>query len=367
MTFAEQRVAATDARLVPDPPPPRPIRARGVPVVWTAGAMAFLLVATLVSLIVGPYPIGAGAIVQGALSHVPLLGVHSPLTALQSAIVWQVRAPRVVLGLLVGAVLAVAGSAYQGTFRNPLADPFLLGVSEGAGAGATIVLAFFPAAAGTELLPLAAFAGAVVGVVLAYLLGSSVAREGGAGALILAGVTVAAFMTAIQTFLQQRQSQTLQQVYAWILGGLSGATWHQVALAAPWIAVSVAVLFAHRRVLDVLSVGDEEAASLGVNVRCTRLLVVGAATVGTAAAVAVSGLVGFVGIIVPHAIRLLVSSSYRAIIPLSLLIGAGFLALTDVLARTVLSPAELPLGVVTAFFGAPFFAIVLRRTRWVGL
>ena len=296
-----------------------------------------------------------------------MFGLHSPLSATENAIVWQLRAPRVVLGGLVGMMLAVAGSAYQGTFRNPLADPYLLGVSEGAGAGATIVIAFFPHAAGGELLPLAAFAGGLLAVGAAYLLGNSVARAGGTGALILAGVTVAAFMTAFQTFLQQRQSQTLQQVYAWILGGLSSATWHEVALAAPWIAVSTAILLAHRRILDVLSVGDEEAASLGVAVGRARVTIVVSATVGTAAAVAVSGLIGFVGIIVPHTIRLLVSSSYRAIVPLSLLVGGGFLILTDVVARTVLSPAELPIGVVTAFFGAPFFAIVLRRSRWVGL
>src|SRR5581483_11463418 len=163
------------------------------------------------------------------------------------------------------------------------------------------------------LLPLAAFVGGLVAVGAAYLLGSSVARAGGTGALILAGVTVAAFMTAIQTFVQQRQSQTLQQVYAWILGGLSGATWHEVVLTLPWIAVSTAVLIAHRRILDVLSVGEDEAGSLGVNVGRARFLIVTAATVGTSAAVAVSGLIGFVGIIVPHTIRLLVSSSYRAI------------------------------------------------------
>jgi iron complex transport system permease protein len=142
---------------------------------------------------------------------------------------------------------------------------------------------------------------------------------------------------------------------------------HQVLLAAPWIALSAIVLLFHRRILDVLSVGDEEAASLGLNVRRSRLVIVVAATVGTAAAVAVSGLIGFVGIIVPHTIRLLASSSYRAIVPLSLMVGAGFLVLADVIARTVLSPAELPIGVVTAFFGAPFFAVVLRRSRWVGL
>jgi iron complex transport system permease protein len=152
-------------------------------------------------------------------------------------------------------------------------------------------------------------------------------------------------------------------VYSWILGHLDTAGWHDVALVAPYIGVSAAVILLHRRVLDVLSVGDEEAASLGVNVNRTRLLVVVFATIGTAAAVAISGLIGFVGIIVPHAIRLVLGPSYRLILPLSLLGGAGFLVLADVIARSVLSPAELPIGVVTAFFGAPFFAVVLRTSR----
>jgi len=343
------------------------VRARGLPTLWGLGAGAALVLVLLLALTIGPYPIAAGAIATAALSHVPLLHVHSGLDQLQSAIVWQVRTPRVVLGALVGGMLAVAGSAYQGVFRNPLADPYLLGVSAGAGVGATIVIAYVPHAAAGELLPVAAFLGALCAVACSYALGSSVARAGGTGALILAGVAVAAFMTAIQTFMQQRQAQTLQQVYAWILGGLSGATWHEVALAAPYMLVATAVLVAHRRILDVMSVGDEEAASLGLNVARTRLLIVVAATTGTAAAVAVSGLIGFVGIIVPHTIRLVASSSYRAIVPLSLVVGAAFLVGTDVLARSVLSPAELPIGVVTAFFGAPFFAVVLRRSRWVEL
>ena len=359
--------AATAAELAEAIGPPPAVRSRGLPLRWAAGALVFLVVAVLVGLGIGPDSISATAIARAALSHVPLLGVHSPLTSTQSLIVWQIRAPAVAMGVLVGAMLAVAGAAYQGTFRNPLADPYLLGVSEGAGAGATILIAFAPAVAGGELLPLAAFVGAVVAVTIAYLLGSSVARQGGTAALILAGVTVSAFMTAIQLFLQTRQSQTLQQVYAWLLGGLSGSTWHQVLLAAPWIVISAAVLLAHRRILDVLSIGDEEAASLGINVHRTRLLIVGAATIGTAAAVAFSGLIGFVGIIVPHTTRLLASSSYRAIVPLSLILGAGFLVLANVLAGAVLSPAELPLGVVTAFFGAPFFGVVLRRSRWVGM
>jgi iron complex transport system permease protein len=155
-------------------------------------------------------------------------------------------------------------------------------------------------------------------------------------------------------------------VYAWLLGGFGAASWHDVALVAPYIAVSSVILLLHRRLLDVLSLGDEEAASLGLDVRRVRLLIVVAATAGTAAAVAVSGLIGFVGIIVPHTIRLLVSTSYRAVVPLSLLAGAGFLVLADVIARTIMSPAELPIGVVTAFFGAPFFAVVLRTTRRFG-
>jgi iron complex transport system permease protein len=170
-------------------------------------------------------------------------------------------------------------------------------------------------------------------------------------------------MTALQTFVQQQRTDTLRDVYSWLLGGFSTSTWGDVGVAAPYIVVSSIVLVLHRRILDVLSLGDEEAASLGINVGRVRLLVVAAATAGTAAAVSMSGLIGFVGIIVPHTIRLLVSTSYRAVLPLSLVVGAGFLVLTDVLARTVLSPQELPIGVITAFFGAPFFALVLRRSR----
>ena len=372
--YAEPEATRADAEAVPvrlrwaKAVPDAAVQARGLPPLWALAAVAFLLGSLLLALANGPLPIGAGAIAESALAHLPLVHVRSPLGAMESAIVWQVRAPRVVLGALVGGMLAIAGASYQGVFRNPLADPYLLGVAAGAGLGATLAIAYTaPGAHVGELLPLAAFAGAVCAVAGAYVLGRSVGGVRTTGALILAGVTVAAFMTAIQTFVQQQHSDTLREVYSWILGGLSGASWQQVVLVTPYITVSVAVLLVHRRVLDVLSLGDEEAAGLGVNVRRTRLVIVAAATAGTAAAVAVSGLIGFVGIIVPHTVRLLVSSSYRAIVPLSLLVGAGFLVLTDVLARTVMSPAELPIGVVTAFFGAPFFAVLLRTSRRVGM
>jgi len=339
------------------------VRARGVSRPWRFLSAAFLVGAILVGLGVGPVGIGAVGIVESALSHVPLLHVHSPLSSLDEAVLWQIRAPRVALAALVGGMLAIAGSSYQGVFHNPLADPYLLGVAAGSGLGATLAITYGHVGHSGQLLPLAAFVGGLTAVAAAYILGRSAGSVRAAGALVLAGLTVTLFFTAVQTFVQQQHTNTLRDVYSWLLGGFSTATWGQVAVAAPYVALSSAAIVLHRRVLDVLSVGDEEAASLGVNVPRLRLLIVIAATAGTAAAVAVSGLIAFVGIIVPHTIRLLVSTSYRAVVPLSLVVGAGFLVLADVLARTVVSPGELPIGVVTAFFGAPFFAVVLRTAR----
>ena len=337
------------------------VRARGVAPVWALCILVFFLVSLLVGLGVGAVGISPGAIVVSALSHVPLLHVHSSLDSVQDAILWQIRAPRVVVTALVGGMLAIAGASYQGVFRNPLADPYLLGVAAGAGLGATLVIAYGHASA--QLIPVAAFAGASVGATASYVLGRAAGPARMTGALVLAGVTVTSFLTAVQTFVQQQHTDVLQNVYSFILGGFTTASWHDAAVAAPYIGVSSLVLVMHRRVLDVLALGDEEAASLGVNVGRVRLIVCAAATAGTAAAVSVSGLIGFVGIIVPHTIRLLFSTSYRAVVPLSLFAGAGFLVLTDVIARTILSPQELPIGVITAFFGAPFFAIVLRTSR----
>jgi len=337
----------------------------GLTVPWAFAAVSVLLGSALLGLGIGPVGLGFGPIAREIASHIPFLGVHSSFSGSEDAILWQLRAPRVVLGILVGAMLASAGAAYQGVFRNPLADPYLLGAAAGAGLGATLVIAYSHGGASRDLRPLAAFVGAMLGVGAAYLLGRSVAGRTTA-TLILAGVTVASFLTAVQTFVQQQNTDTVQEVYAWILGQLETSGWREVALALPYMVVSWAVLLLHRRLLDVLAVGDEEASSVGVDVSRVRLIVLAAATLGTAAAVAFSGLIAFVGIIIPHAIRLVVGTSYRIVLPLSLCFGAAFLVLADVLARTVVAPAELPIGVVTAFFGAPFFALVLRTTRMVG-
>jgi iron complex transport system permease protein len=247
-----------------------------------------------------------------------------------------------------------------------LVDPYLLGVAAGAGLGATIVITVNRGGTSSWIidpLPLAAFTGGLIAVFITYLVGSSVKSDRSSISLVLAGVAVTSLTTAIQTFLLQRNTDVVRQVYSWILGRLSSATWSDVRLVIPYVLVSCVVLLLHRRLLDVLRVGDEEAAALGVNVDRVRLVVVIAATLGTASVVAVSGLIGFVGIIVPHAIRLIVGSSYRMVMPLALTMGASFLIVADIPGRILDNPAETPIGVVTAFLGAPFFLLILRTRQ----
>ncbi|HYZ93770.1 MAG TPA: iron ABC transporter permease [Actinomycetota bacterium] len=322
-------------------------------------AVAVFVAAMLAGVLVGPVRLSPADVVRELLDRLPFVRVPSRLTDGEAAILWQLRIPRVVLGGLVGAMLATAGAAYQGAFRNPLADPYLLGVAAGAGLGVTVAIVYLP----RDTLPVAAFAGGLVGVGGTYVLGRSAARSRRTVSLILAGVAVASFLTAAQTYFQQRNADTVQEVYVFILGTLATVGWREVLLVLPYVAISGVGLLLHRRLLDVMSLGDEEADSLGINASRVRLIVVLAATMGTAAAVAVSGLIAFVGIIVPHTIRLIWGTSYRMILPLSIAFGATFLVGADLIARTLLAPAEIPIGVITAFFGAPFFLIVLRNAR----
>jgi iron complex transport system permease protein len=328
---------------------------------WLAAGVVAVVAAAVAGLVIGPASLSPLQVVR------ELVGASSSLDPQQVAIVEQIRLPRVVLGLVVGATLSLCGASYQGVFRNPLADPYLLGAAAGAGLGVTIVIVGTAEGSATPgLAPVAAFVGALAAVALTYALGTSGGGRASTASLILAGVAVASFLTAMQTFVQQRNQDTIRQVYTWILGRLSTAGWHEVWLLLPYAAVTWVVLLAHRRVLDVLAVGDNEASTLGVHAARSRLIVIVAASLGTAAAVSVSGLIGFVGIIVPHTVRLLAGQSHRVVLPLSLLFGGAFLCLADLLARTVSSPAEVPIGVVTAFFGAPFFVLVLRSSRRMG-
>ncbi len=341
------------------------VRSTRLDVTSVAVASLCLIAAGAVAVLTGAAGLDPIAVVVELADRVPAIHADSGLSEMEAAIVWELRLPRVVLGALVGAMLAAAGASYQGVFRNPLADPYLLGIAAGAGLGATIAFAYLAELAILPIhpVPIAAFVGATIAVAATYLLGSTPSIGRTPTTLILSGVAVAAFFTAVQTYVQQRESDTFQQVYSWILGRLTTAGWQEVLLIAPYFVVSATTLLLHRRLLDALTVGEEEAATFGLNPARIRVIVVGAATLGTAAAVSVSGLIGFVGIIVPHAVRLLLGASYRLILPLSVLFGATFLVLVDVVARTVAAPAEIPIGVITALLGAPFFVVVLRTSR----
>ena len=339
------------------------VRAPRVTVPWLLAGLATMVAATVAGLVVGPVALSPWAVVREVADHLPGIHVESGLSEQQAGIVWQLRLPRVVLGLLVGASLALAGGSYQGAFRNPLADPYLLGAGAGAGLGATLAIVAGSGGEAGAPVPLAAFVGALLAVTLTYVLGGAAGKARSPATLILAGVAIASLFTAVQAFVQQRQSDTVREVYLWILGRLTTASWSEVRLLVPYVVVTSAVLLAFRRVLDVLALGDDETTALGLSPVVVRAIVVVAASLLTAATVAVSGLIGFVGIIVPHTVRLLTGASYRTILPLSMFFGAAFLCLADLLARLALSPAEIPIGVVTAFFGAPFFLVVLRTSR----
>lgn len=325
-----------------------------------------LVLAVLGGVMIGPAGPEWWRVPLEFLNRLPFISVDSGMSMTDWAIIWQIRAPRVVLAALVGSTLSISGASYQGVFRNPLVDPYLLGVAAGAGLGATIVITVNRSGSSgwiIDPLPLAAFLGGLLAVLATYVVGSSVKNDRSSISLVLAGVAVTSLATAIQTFLLQRNSDVVRQVYSWILGRLSSATWGDVRLVIPYVLISTVALLMHRRLLDVLRVGDEEATALGVDVSRVRLIVVVAATLGTAAVVAVSGLIGFVGIIVPHAIRLVVGSSYRIVLPMSMLFGAVFLIVADIPGRILDNPAETPIGVVTAFLGAPFFLLILRTRQ----
>lgn len=343
---------------------------------WVLIGLGAVLVAGVAGIAFGPVSLPPGSVAAELLNLIPGVHIDSGLTEREIAIITQIRLPRVVLGLLVGGMLALAGGCYQGVFRNPLADPHLLGVAAGAGLAVTAVIALRVSTgrSGGDVTsglpittPIAAFIGALGAVALTYLLGVAGGRDRSTATLILAGVAVSTFLAAGQTYLMQRNVDAIREVYSWLLGRLATAGWHDVLIILPYAIITGAVVLLYRRELDVLSVGDDEAASLGLHPQRSRYVLLAAASLGTAAAVSVSGLIGFVGIIVPHTIRLLFGASYRVILPLAVLFGGAFLTLTDLVARTVAAPAEIPIGVVTAFLGAPFFVLVLRTTRRVAL
>lgn len=340
-------------------------RRRWSAVGWYPAAVVGVVLAVLLGAMIGPAGPAWWRVPLALIDHLPLISIDSGVSDREWSIIWNIRMPRVVLAGLVGAMLSIGGASYQGVFRNPLVDPYLLGAAAGAGLGATLMIAIWGDVGDTwvvDPVPAVAFAFALGAVAMTYLVGASFGGLRGTSTLVLAGVAMVSLLTAVQTFVLQRNTEVVREVYNWILGRLSTADWSDVRLVLPYVALSCGVLLFHRRHLDMLRVGDDEAVALGLPVTRVRLIVVVAATLGTAAVVAVSGLIGFVGLVVPHIVRLIAGASYRRLLPLTMAFGAVFLILADIPGRTLTAPAELPIGVVTAFVGAPFF-ILLLRTR----
>jgi len=278
-------------------------------------------------------------------------------------IVRDLRLPRALLGLLVGGGLALAGAVFQALLRNPLAEPYILGISGGSAAGAVIVLALGLTSGSSWALPLAAFAGALVAILLVFRVAAAAGRRLDVRVLLLAGVVVGAFFTACIAFvLSISEARTVRSAVLWMMGSLAGANWQAVAMAAAYTVPAAVVLIGLARALNLLAVGEETAQYLGTDVEGVKRLAYVIASLITAAGVAVAGVIGFVGLIVPHGVRLIVGSDHRVLLPASFVAGAAFLTFADVVARVLLRPAEVPIGVITAFVGVPLFLILLRRS-----
>ena len=325
------------------------------------GLVILLVIVILGTAAIGSTDISLAAIAKMLINRLPFIELAPVWTESAETIILNIRLPRIILAGLTGAALSVAGATYQGLFRNPLADPYLIGVAQGAGLGAIIGF-LLPISWHTGVIPLLAFAGAI----LAVFIVSSISRVGRSlpmTTLILAGVALGAFLAAITSYLMIASGEKLHSIVLWLLGTFSIANWWQVAMVTPYILIGIIVIWLYARPLNVMQLDEEQAQQLGINVERVKIVLLGAATLITAAAISFCGIIGFVGIIVPHAIRLIWGPDHRFLLPLATIAGAIFLILADTIARTVLAPTEVPIGVITAFIGAPFFLYLLRQKK----
>jgi iron complex transport system permease protein len=300
------------------------------------------------------------------LSKLPLVEVTPTWASTWETIVMEIRLPRVILAGVVGAALAIAGATYQGLFRNPLADPYLIGVAQGAALGAVIGFLVPLSWHGMEfgIVPLLAFSGALISTFIVY----SLARVGKTlpmTTLILAGVALGALLGSIVSYLIISSGEKMHGIIFWLMGSFSLSQWSEVKMVLPYVVVGAIIILLYARPLNVMQLDEEQAQQLGINVEKLKLVLLAAATLITAAAVSFVGTIGFVGIIIPHAVRLIWGADHRFLLPLSVLTGAIFLILADLIARTALAPTEIPIGVITALCGAPFFLYLLRRKKKV--
>jgi iron complex transport system permease protein len=327
-------------------------------------SLAFLFAALVLSVAIGPVNIPPGTIWSILTTRAEAGTPTGDEAGMSSTIVLDSRLPHAVLIVLTGAALAGSGAAYQGLFRNPLADPYLIGVASGAGLGAVIAMSIrWPEdLSALFVVPGAAFIGAAATVMIVYSL-ARIGRSVPTTTLILAGVAISSFATALTSFLMLRSNEQLRRATGWLLGGSLMGGWQPVIALLPYVIVGLAALIAAGHALNVLQFGEEQASQMGLPAERVKFWLVLAASLTTASAVAFSGIIGFIGLIVPHVVRLLWGADYRRLLPLSIVGGGTVLLVADLLARTVLAPQVLPIGVVTALAGAPFFLWVLRRAK----
>lgn len=319
---------------------------------------------------IGPAPISPGDVLLMLLRKLPVLGGFIPRGDWPDSyetIVLQMRMARVILAVLVGSGLAASGVVLQGLLQNPMGDPYILGISSGAALGATIVMLFGlgTSVMGIYTIPIFAFLGAAVTAFLVYGL-ARVGNRTPMSTLLLAGIAVGSFLSALTSYAMLTSGQNIHNVIFWMMGGLSGRGWDFVKVLLPYSLVSLTLMFVFARHLNVILLGEEPAQHLGINVERLKQIMLGAATLAAASAVAVSGVIGFVGLIIPHAVRLLVGPDHRVLLPSSILTGAIFLVAADALARVAAAPEEIPVGVITALCGGPFFIYLLRKKGSTG-
>ena len=299
------------------------------------------------------------------LSKLPLVNIDEGISRTTSTIVFDIRLPRILLAGLVGAALATAGATYQGLFRNPLADPYLLGVAQASALGAVIgFLINIPGPAGIGAVPVLAFCFGLTSAFVLYFL-ARVGRTLPMTTVILAGVAMGAFISAITSFLLINSGEALHGILTWLMGSFSLSNWTEVHVLLPYLIIGVVIIYLHSRSLNLMQLDEEQAKQMGVNVEKVKLIMLLAATLITASAVSFAGSIGFVGIIIPHTVRLIWGPDYRFLLPLSTVTGAIFMILADTCARTIMGASEVPVGVITAFFGAPFFLYLLRQKKRV--
>ncbi|MDD1768159.1 MAG: iron chelate uptake ABC transporter family permease subunit [Methanomassiliicoccales archaeon] len=320
--------------------------------------LVLLLLGTVIlALCIGPVGISVGEIVN------ILFGGEASWS--HRTIILEIRLPRVLLGGLVGASLAIAGAGMQGLFRNPMASPYVLGISSGAAFGASLSIVLgFSIVSGLFAVPVMAFIFSFITLVLVY----NIAKVNGrvpVDTLLLAGIAIAAFFTALVSFMKYLAGEQLSSIVFWMMGGLWDARWEFFVFVLPMVAIGVVLILVFSRDLNVLMIGEEHAVNLGINVPLARNVILVASSLVTAAAVSVSGVIAFVGLIVPHMMRLFVGPDNRILLPASCLVGAIFMIWTDTLARTIIAPEELPVGIITAILGAPFFLYLLKRRKGV--